>query len=199
VLEDVIVTKKLAPPVILAMPYGSTSWLTDKEWANGVRPHENWETFVAKDVVDAIDKNYRTLPTGASRAIGGLSEGGYGALNIAVHHPDEFRIVESWSGYEKADNLKSIFGGEQRLLAYNSPLDTIRSAAPALRRAHTFFWFYSGRDDPFHKQNDRFAAELTKAHIAHRYLLFPGGHNWGLWRRNAMRALLVASRKVASG
>jgi S-formylglutathione hydrolase FrmB len=37
------------------------------------------------------------------RAIGGLSEGGYGAINIALHHPREFSVVESWSGYRAAD------------------------------------------------------------------------------------------------
>ena len=29
-------------------------------------------------------------------------EGGYGALNIGVHHPGEFAMLESWSGYERA-------------------------------------------------------------------------------------------------
>src|ERR687887_2417734 len=110
VVEDELVARGLARPVILVMPFGSTGTFTDKEWVDGVRPHEGWETFVARDVVRAVDVRYRTIATGAGRAIGGLSEGGYGAINIALHHPGEFHVAESWSGYELADPIDSIFG-----------------------------------------------------------------------------------------
>ncbi len=40
----------------------------------------NWEDFVVKDVVNYIDANFRTLPSADSRALIGLSMGGYGAL-----------------------------------------------------------------------------------------------------------------------
>jgi enterochelin esterase-like enzyme len=102
VIDDVLVTQGRTEPLIIVMPTGSTGVFTDKEWANGVRPHEGWETFVARDLVPAIDGRYRTLARGSGRAIAGLSEGGYGALNIALHHPGEFQLVESWSGYEQA-------------------------------------------------------------------------------------------------
>ena len=181
------------------MPFGSTGTFTDKEWANGVRPHEGWETFVARDLVRTIDARYRTIPTGAGRALGGLSEGGYGALNIGLHHPGEFRVLESWSGYERADNLKSIFGGDRQLLGANSPLDTLASAAPVLRRARTYVWFYSGTTDRLRHQNRDFAAALARAGVAHRFFLVRGGHNWGLWRGQASRALLAASTHLAHG
>src|ERR671935_2897 len=35
VVEDELVAKNLAQPVILVMPFGSTGTFTDKEWANG--------------------------------------------------------------------------------------------------------------------------------------------------------------------
>src|SRR5205823_7618530 len=101
----------------------------------------------------AIDTQYRTIPDGAHRAIAGLSEGGYGALNIGLHHPGEFRVLESWSGYERADNLQSIFGGDQALLARNSPLDQLPLVAAALRSADTYVWFYSGSTDRLWRQN----------------------------------------------
>jgi glutamyl/glutaminyl-tRNA synthetase len=40
-----------------------------------------------------------------ARALVGLSEGGYGALNIGLHHPGEFHVLESWSGYVVADDI----------------------------------------------------------------------------------------------
>src|SRR5581483_7800833 len=144
VVEDVLLSRAQAPPVILVAPFGSTGTFTDKEWANGVRPHEDWETFVARDLVRAVDARFRTIPRGSARALAGLSEGGYGALNIGLHHPGEFRVLESWSGYEQADDIASIFGRNAASLRANSPAATLPSAAPALRRAHTFVWFYSG-------------------------------------------------------
>ena len=120
--EDVLVTENRMQPVILVMPFGSTGTFNDKEWANGIGVHEAWETFVARDVVNAVDARYRTIASRSARAIGGLSEGGYGAINIALHHPGEFQVVESWSGYELADHVPSIFGGRQALLRYNAKL-----------------------------------------------------------------------------
>src|SRR5438105_283594 len=197
VVEDELVALHRARPVILVMPFGSTGTFTDKEWANGVRPHEGWETFVARDLVRAIDHRFRTVRSGSGRGIGGLSEGGYGAINIAIHHPGEFRLVESWSGYERADALRSIFGRSRRLLSANTPLDTLAAAAPALRRAHTFFWFYTGKnDDRFLAQNETFASLLARDGIPHRFYLVRGGHNWALWRGNAALAYLAASRHL---
>jgi enterochelin esterase-like enzyme len=193
--EDVLVAKQQMEPLILVMPFGSTGQFSDKEWANGVSRDENWETFVARDVVRAVDARYRTVPTGAARAIGGLSEGGYGALNIALHHPGEFHMVESWSGYELADPIKSIFAGDRRRLVYNSPLLELHRVAANLRRDRTVFWFYSGTAEEAHyrTQNAAFAAALAHDRITHRFFLVPGGHDWLVWRTHASAALLAAA------
>lgn len=53
----------------------------------------NWEDFVVTDVVDYIDQNYRTLADVNSRGIAGFSMGGFGALNLALRHPDRFSAV----------------------------------------------------------------------------------------------------------
>jgi enterochelin esterase-like enzyme len=198
VVEDDLVALHRAQPLILVLPFGSTGAFTDNEWANGVRPHEGWETYVARDLVRAIDGQFRTIRHGWARGIGGLSEGGYGAINIAIHHPGEFRLVESWSGYQIADRLPSIFGHDRRLLRANTPLATLAAAAPRLRRAHTFFWFYSGKDDDhFLAENEVFAAILAHDRISHRFYLVRGGHNWALWRGNAANAYLAAARHLS--
>jgi enterochelin esterase-like enzyme len=199
VVEDELYAKGKGQPVILVMPFGSTGTFTDKEWADGVSTGENWATFVSRDVVQAIDSQYRTIATPAGRGIAGLSEGGYGAINIALHNPSEFRLVESWSGYERAAHARSIFGRDLAGVAANSPLDTLRGVAPVLRRSHAFFWFYSGSDDPLGAQNRSFADELKRLHIAHRFLVFDGGHNWALWRGQAQRELLAAMTRLAHG
>jgi enterochelin esterase-like enzyme len=196
VVEDILLAKKRIRPFILVMPWGSTGTFTDKEWANGVKPGSGWETFVARDLVRAIDGRYRTIPTSRGRVLGGLSEGGYGALNIGLHHPGTFRVLESWSGYELADKVRSIFGGDPSRLALNSPLDQLPRRAAALRRDGTFIWFYSGRNDRLRHQNAAFAAELARMGIGHRYFVVRGGHDWSLWRGNAALALLAASKHL---
>jgi enterochelin esterase-like enzyme len=199
VVEDELNAKGIAPPAILVMPFGSTGTFTDKEWADGASPGEGWATFVSRDVVQAIDARYRTIASPAARAIVGLSEGGYGAINIALHNPNEFRVVESWSGYERAPANNSVFGRNLQSVAANTPLTVLPSVAPALRQAHTFFWFYSGKDDPYRLQNRVFAHELKRYHIRSHYFEFRGGHNWALWRGQAMRSLRFAERTLAHG
>jgi enterochelin esterase-like enzyme len=199
IVEDILLARHKIRPLILVMPFGSTGTFTDKEWANGIGANEAWETFVARDLVRAIDRRYRTIPRGSARALGGLSEGAYGALNIGLHHPGEFRVLESWSGYEKAANIEAIFHGDPRLLAWNSPLLQLPRVAPALRRARTFVWLYSGTTDGLRAENEAFVAELARAGIPHRYFLVRGGHTWALWRGEAARALLAASSHFGRG
>jgi S-formylglutathione hydrolase len=56
-----------------------------------------WEDFIVSDVVSYIDSHYRTLPSASARAISGHSMGGFGAVNIAMRHPDVFSVVYSLS------------------------------------------------------------------------------------------------------
>jgi pimeloyl-ACP methyl ester carboxylesterase len=53
----------------------------------------NWEDFVSRDLVGYVDSHYRTLPQAASRALGGQSMGGYGAVYLGVKGSDVFGVV----------------------------------------------------------------------------------------------------------
>ena len=196
--EDELVTLGKMRPLILVMPFGSTGIFADKEWANGVTRGSAWETFLAHDVVRAVDRRFRTIPSGAARALGGLSSGGYGALDIGLHHPGEFRVLESWSGYERADHIPEIYGTSPEVLRYDSPLAFLPRAAAALRRAHTYVWMYTDTGDHsrIRAQNAAFAARLGAAGIAHRFFVARGGHTWQVWRGNGARALLAAASHV---
>jgi S-formylglutathione hydrolase FrmB len=196
--EDQLVTLGRMRPLILVMPFGSTGIFADKEWANGVTRGSAWETFLARDVVHAVDRRFRTIRSGSARALGGLSSGGYGALNIGLHHPGEFRVLESWSGYQRADDMASIFGTTLSTLRYNSPLDVLPRVAPALRRAHVYVWMYSDTGDHprIRAQNAAFAAKLGAAGIGHRFFVARGGHTWQVWRGYGARALLAAASHV---
>ena len=196
VVEDALTARGRAQPLILVMPFGSTGTFTDKEWANGVTPDDRWASFVSRDLVRYVDARYRTVATARGRAIGGLSEGGFGAVNIALHHPGEFSVVESWSGYMQPAKLRSVFGPQLQLLPRNDPQQLVRRVAPALRARQTYFWFYSGSEDRLRRQNASFATELTALGLAHRFRLVYGGHNWALWRSNARLAYLAAAERL---
>ena len=56
-----------------------------------------WEDFVVQEVVGYVDSHYRTIARVESRGLGGHSMGGFGALNIAMLHPDVFGAVYSLS------------------------------------------------------------------------------------------------------
>ena len=124
---------------------------------------------------------------------------GYGAINIALHHPGEFSVVESWSGYQVADTIPSIFGRDPTRLAYNSPSLHLARVAPQVRAAGTYFWFYTGERDPLLAQNEMFARQLVAAGIPHRFFVVRGGHTWVAWRANAEEALRVAATRLSHG
>jgi S-formylglutathione hydrolase len=50
----------------------------------------DWETFVARDLVDYVDSHYRTIPGRTSRGLAGHSMGGYGTIRIGMKHPEVF-------------------------------------------------------------------------------------------------------------
>ncbi len=58
----------------------------------------NYEDYIIQDLVEFIDSKYRTLPQRESRAIGGGSMGGHGAMKLAIKHPDVYCAVVSHSG-----------------------------------------------------------------------------------------------------
>ncbi len=53
----------------------------------------DWETYVAKDLVAAIDAKYRTIPRVSSRGLAGHSMGGYGTIRVGMKNPDVFGAI----------------------------------------------------------------------------------------------------------
>ncbi|MFC0877852.1 alpha/beta hydrolase [Saccharicrinis sp. FJH2] len=68
----------------------------------------NWDTFLADELVNYIDSNYRTIPNRESRAITGHSMGGLGAITIGFNHPDIYGTIYSISaGIIGVDDLET--------------------------------------------------------------------------------------------
>jgi len=193
--EDRLLARGLVPPTILVMPQGAPNPLTETSWVDGVGPHAAWETFLARDVVGWVDRTFDADRAARGRAIAGISDGGYGALDIALHHPHEFAVVESWSGYEHADPTETaVYGTSARLLAEDSPAVILARTAPVLRRAGVVFWLSVGWQDGLRFENAQFASRLVTARVPHRFVLLPGSHLPSVYRAELPAALVAASR-----
>jgi len=186
--------------MIFVAPSGARYLMNDTEWANSISKENQWETFVARDLVNAIDARFRTIRAGSARGLAGYSEGAYAALNIGLHHPGEFELIESWSGYMLADTSPVLFDHDKALWRYNSPAHDVVSVAPALRASRTYIWFYCGTADGDANQNRAFAAELARLRIPHHFFWEPGvGHTWALWRDLIPLSLTTASERLSHG
>lgn len=75
-------------PVIFVMPDGSNRF-GGSFYTNSIATG-NWEDYIVRDLVGYVDKKYRTIAKAESRGIAGFSMGGYGAIKLAMKHPDVF-------------------------------------------------------------------------------------------------------------
>jgi S-formylglutathione hydrolase FrmB len=82
---------------IIVFVDGGNSFYVNWNGQTDGKPHR-WEDAIVQDLLPFIDRTYRTLPKAANRGIGGLSMGGYGALFLALKHPDLFGVALSSSG-----------------------------------------------------------------------------------------------------
>jgi Putative esterase len=150
------------------------------------------------DVVRDVDARFATAADRRHRAIAGLSEGGYGALNITLHHLGIFSVAESWSGYFRHTPTSVFAHASAAQLRANSPADYVPAMAARIRRLGLRAWLYQGRTESHSPVAIRaFSAELHAAGADVHYGFFPGGHDWGLWRAQAPRMLLAASHWFA--
>ena len=60
--------------------------------------HGRYESYLVDELLPAIERRYRTLPSPRHFGVAGKSSGGYGALVLAFRHPDRFAAAASHSG-----------------------------------------------------------------------------------------------------
>ena len=167
------------------------SFLHDTEWAN--TPHGRYQAAVL-DLVKQVDSRWSTNPSRTARGIAGLSMGGYGAVNIWLHHTKTFSVVESWSGYYTQTPTGVFAAASPAVLAANSPLQFAGAKAQALRRHPSHVLLYGGIGDPYTLQQAPFAAELQRLGQSVTATEVRGPHSWALWRKEMPMALTYAGR-----
>jgi enterochelin esterase-like enzyme len=154
------------------------------------------ESYLVGPVVHTIDATFRTIASRAGRAIGGMSSGGYGALNLGLRHQDVYSVILSLMPYgTPGDVIRTLLGGSHLLWLQNSPDEYI----PTLRFRHPMaVGFFAGDRDP----EVREAGRLTRMlHARGQYTVFdevPGAaHTWHGARAETPDMLTFASGHLA--
>lgn len=94
----------------------------------------NWSDLVLKDVVGYMDSHYRTIANNRARGIAGHSMGGFGAINLAMRHPEVFGSVFSISpGLVGSKGIADtqLFDSEDHIKAVIAAMAPIKNLAPA--------------------------------------------------------------------
>ena len=89
---EILIDRGQLPHFVMIHPDGQNSLYTDSHDGNG-----NYESYIHHDLVQEVQQKYRVRIDRMGRAIGGVSMGGYGALKIAMRHPEFYASVAATS------------------------------------------------------------------------------------------------------
>jgi S-formylglutathione hydrolase FrmB len=138
-----------------------------------------WGRYVVDGVIPAA---LRRLPVDPKRvAIGGISMGGFGALDIARLHRGRFCAVGAHSPALWQT------GGETAPGAFDGAADFARHDVVGVARraprsfAGTPLWLDAGTGDPFDPGDRAFVAALRGARVPITVHRWPGGHDGAYW------------------
>ncbi|HBG41882.1 MAG TPA: XynC protein [Porphyromonadaceae bacterium] len=145
-----------------------------------------YETYVAKELVEWVDANYKTIPAREGRAITGLSMGGHGGLYLAFRHQDVFGAAGSMSGGvdirpfpNNWDIAKRL--GKQSDYPERWEQNTVIGMLHLLTPNSLKLMIDCGSEDFFYDVNVRLHEELLYRNIPHDFISRPGVHDWKYW------------------
>ena len=175
---------------IVVLPAGGRTF-----YVNSQDGHERYEDFFIQELVPEIDRKYRTLAVAGERGISGVSMGGYGALHLAMRHPEVFGSASAhsaallpkfpdplptegrWGFYARV--LQEPFGSplNESYFEANNPLTL---AEHPERFPHLALYFDCGDHDRygFNEGAELLDHILSQKGFPHTFALRPGGHGW---------------------
>ena len=198
-------------PLMVVLPDGYRGFYTDNETGPAYARH------IGGELVDQVDRSFRTVARREGRAIGGLSMGGYGALRLGLGFPGRFCSVNSHSGALGRTNVdfshaaeaagrhkdkSAEFLAELRRVFGPQPLGSTHDLLALARAAHRQrqlprILLDCGRKDYLLPDNREFHRSLRRARIPHEYHEYPGTHDWDYWDRHIQDALKFHCRNLA--
>jgi enterochelin esterase-like enzyme len=180
-------------PLLIVLPLGDQGYWFDH--ADG----KQYGTYVARDLVREIDGRYRTQPIREARAVGGLSMGAIGALQLGINYPGVFGVVGAhgpplrdyaemveYVGPELAERW---LRNDERYWAAYDPVQLYPARAEVARRLK--IGLDVGADDPvWRPAGEAFHRRLDDVGVPHEFRVYPGDHNGDrYWRPHAQRFL----------
>lgn len=182
------------PEMLVVAPRGSGSWYIDS-----FDGRKRYGTFLDEELVPWVDASYRTLPVRASRAVAGISMGGYGALRWALRGPERFAWVGALSpavlqlthnnvaplGFFQKLSLTKVFGKDERANVYRAnDLYQVLLEDPSLARRLPPISLRAGQADEYHI--DMLSVYLSKYLSAMgataSLTIEQGTHDWEYWK-----------------
>ena len=174
--------------LILVMPEGDDSYYVNAR----MRPQDRYEDYIVDDLIADVESKLPVATGRANRAIAGVSMGGYGAVKLALSHPDLFAFaagispavdvpsrpfsikrIQQWRHYA------SIFGSWGTVTRRNGdPFVLARSADPAQT---PYLFLTCGEQEGLLPANRNFAALLEHRHFRYEFHVVQGGHDWNQW------------------
>lgn len=177
---DRLMRQRAIPAFVIVLPQGDQEYWVDhvvdaSVGANG----ERWGTYTAREVVSVVDAHYRTVARPEARAIGGLSMGGHGAMQLALTFPGIWSAVGAHSPSLRPYGDAPTYLGRDAEFAARDPLALVR-AKPEVARALRW-WIDAGDADPWRAQTEAIARELAALGAAHAWRPLAGDHSLAYW------------------
>ncbi|QIG41951.1 esterase family protein [Nocardioides anomalus] len=152
-------------------------------YANEAHGHRYWD-WVSEELPRVVGEFFRVSQAPEDTFVAGLSMGGYGALKLALTHPDRYAAAASLSG---ALDVAFIAGQPDRdelvgrvwdhEITPENDLFALLEAAPSVPPLHVS----CGTEDWLLRANRRFLAAAEARGVDVTADLRPGGHEWALW------------------
>ncbi len=190
---------------IVVTPEGDNGWYTD---AISI-PNDKYESYILKELIPEIDKQYRTVADRDHRFIAGLSMGGYGAVKFGLKYPAMFSVVGSFSGalgaagYNETStgaigkSMAAVFGpANSETRRTNDIFSIVRELTPERLKLLPFIYQSCGTEDFLIQNNRDFVALLVEKKVPHEYRQHPGGHTWPFWDTHVREFLDLVSRRM---
>ena len=193
---DVLIAEELVRPMIVVAPDVNGTGQGDTECLNSTRGGSQVETYLTAVVVPWVDQNYATLPDWPHRVIGGMSSGGFCALDQGLLHQELFGTIIALEPYGDPG------AGGRAMLATAAEFEahTPTSYLPTLTFAHpvpTFLDVGGAGGGGNDGQTGPLAAQLrARGQIVESRIEPAQGHNWTMARLGIPHGLVFASAQM---
>lgn len=197
---DAMVAEKLVPPMILVMPDVNGKGDRDTECLNSVKRRSQVEDYLTRTVVPWIDAHYSTVPDPEHRVLGGMSSGGFCALDQGLRHQDLFSTILAIAPYSEPGQGGHVALGTQKSFDKH----VVTRYLPTLqvpRRLHVFVDVPGDTQDSI---EGREAREVVRQLVArgddvHYRLELDHSHTWTMARVALPHALEYAAAHLPEG